>query len=327
VLDYLHERGHESTAAVLLKGIAERAHLEPKLSVYLDKYERDPMQASRVTASKRRDGMFRATPYFHSTYDIPEISSAILNGQIDTAISLLRRYFPETIDEDLSQAKYDESPWSSMEVTRPHLLIISLRMQAFVESFRSKPLPNSPSPEPTEPESPPEDAMSSPEHFEPADERMLLEAQRIWTAVGQLQDPSERKQYQTAMKNVSELLGYHVPEKSPAARLFSQRRRHYLAEQVDTAILSECPSLSQSSFLTLTVPLGVLGLPRYSDLEWTVRQLNAVTRLLHDYEMPLPSRSQRPEGLRSPSPERGRTLGKGVIRDMDMDDVSAASQD
>lgn len=205
---------------------------------------------------------------------IAEIKAYILSGRIDDAIELLNEHFPALLSSAKAQRGEDRtaahqglesyvgknSKQGTFCTTRkdyvaPHSvdpahLSINLRIQAFIEMCRTVPLPYKPPhrnkenlstgvPEPSQQQ----DVRSSGKVVR--DDMVLLsKAQKLYTLVNMLPNPSDHERYHQELKDVAGLLAYKVPEASSSSKYMSQQRREAVAEQIDSAILSKCSTTS-----------------------------------------------------------------------------------
>jgi hypothetical protein len=142
----------------------------------------------------------------------------------------------------------------------PAHLYLELRILAFIEASRTKPLLYEPlrppcfDPEPTPRMSPsknirdPSDEHDGDVHLS----RLLTLVYELYDCSQALQDPRERAEYQRQLSAVSSLLAYKVPEQSPMARYLSQERRQVVADEINNAILCLLSLLLITTIETLT---------------------------------------------------------------------------
>ena len=196
----------------------------------------------------------------------------ILTGRIDEATALLNTYFPSVLSENVddvnatsASGKLEYLPSTSVN---PAHLALNLRIQAFIEAARTKPLlyypPGSKTPLPHPPllsgsakhaeSSEDEDADMS-EPSEEATAQLLHRAQSLYSETNQLTRPEDRAQYLHELGKVGGLLAYPKPEGSPLDEYMRQHRREGVADQIDGAILCECltPSCLRLSATRATV--------------------------------------------------------------------------
>ncbi|KAI0709243.1 CTLH/CRA C-terminal to lish motif domain-containing protein [Earliella scabrosa] len=233
-----------------------------------------------------------------------EIRMHILTGRIDEATALLNTYFPSVLSENVddvnatsASGKLEYLPSTSVN---PAHLALNLRIQAFIEAARTKPLlyypPGSKTPLPHPPllsgsakhaeSSEDEDADMS-EPSEEATAQLLHRAQSLYSETNQLTRPEDRAQYLHELGKVGGLLAYPKPEGSPLDEYMRQHRREGVADQIDGAILyrAKRPTISRIELYT-----------RYTATVWG---------MLHDQGITVPPRSAWPAGVslppRSPS--------------------------
>jgi hypothetical protein len=70
-------------------------------------------------------------------------------------------------------------------------------------------------------------------------ESMILQGQKLYALLDQIDHPAEKDLYKKELVNVGALLAYPEPETSPLARYLSMERREAVAEQINKAILSQ----------------------------------------------------------------------------------------
>jgi hypothetical protein len=195
-----------------------------------------------------------------------EVQTSILSGRIDDAINCLNANFPFTLPssststfaeaESSTPTEAEERSQSKLVKTvlpftvEPAHLYLDLRILAFIEESRTKPLPY-PFTIPTVSDSELTVRISPPSNFrDPSGEadgdahldRLLKHVHEIYDCAQALQDPHERAEYQHELSAVSGLLAYKVPEQSPMAKYLTQERREAVADEMNNAIL--CTSFS-----------------------------------------------------------------------------------
>ena len=195
-----------------------------------------------------------------------DVQTSILSGRIDDAIDCLNANFPFTLPsssaatfadaESSTPTEAEERSQSKLVKTvlpftvEPAHLYLDLRILAFIEASRTKPLPY-PFTIPNVSDSELTIRISPPNNFrDPSDEadgdahldRLLKHVHEIYDCAQALQDPHERAEYQHELSAVSGLLAYKVPEQSPMAKYLAQERREAVADEMNSAIL--CTSLS-----------------------------------------------------------------------------------
>ena len=146
----------------------------------------------------------------------------------------------------------------------PLHLNLNLRILAFTEACRTIPLPYPPpSPISSLTGSPPSDVdtdiddgdepvptlglipneaidpVAHDQHFS----NLITRIQKLYVLTNALPRESDRKTYAEELDQVSGLLAYKLPEKSPMARYLSQGRREAVADQINAAVLCESSSL------------------------------------------------------------------------------------
>ena len=187
-----------------------------------------------------------------------DVQVSILSGRIDDAIDCLNTNFPSTLPSSISTHD-DPGPStptgepSQMKIVKtvfpftvePAQLHLDLRILAFIEASRTKPLPY-PLREPVA-----SDTVLTPRNFQPNNlrdpsgemdgdahlARLLKHVHGLYDRVQTLQDPHERAEYQHELSAVSGLLAYKVPEQSPMAKYLIQERREVVADEINSAIL------------------------------------------------------------------------------------------
>jgi CTLH/CRA C-terminal to LisH motif domain len=190
-----------------------------------------------------------------------DIQTNILSGRIDDAIDLLNANFPSTLSA-MSTSAATESVTPSLENSKlklvktvlpftvePAHLYLELRILAFIEASRTKPLPYEPLRPPSLDLEPTPRISPSNNLRDPSGEldgdahlsRLLKHVYELYDCSQALQDPHERAGYQHELSAVSSLLAYKVPEQSPMAKYLSQERRQVVADEINSAILCLSP--------------------------------------------------------------------------------------
>lgn len=127
----------------------------------------------------------------------------------------------------------------------PARLYLDLRILAFIEASRTKPLPY-PLTEPVASDPGLTPRISQPNNLRDASgemdgdahlARLLKHVHELYDCVQALQDPHERAKIQLELSSVSGLLAYKVPEQSPMAKYLTQERREVVANEINSAIL------------------------------------------------------------------------------------------
>ena len=186
---------------------------------------------------------------------VVEIYTRILSGNIEEAIALLERYFPNVLtpeDRVLREATHSTVPQPVLRyipptTVEPHHLRLNLHMQMFIEAARTVPLPYrsemgeintaSPSYRPRRQRvsqfSPSERAADEP------DAGLLEHAKDLISEAQMLPEPDDRSKFIVEIANgLCALLAYPIPEKIEAMQSYlSYERREGVANQIDNAIL------------------------------------------------------------------------------------------
>jgi hypothetical protein len=187
-----------------------------------------------------------------------DVQVSILSGRIDDAIDCLNANFPSTlppsipIREDAGPSTPTGEPSQSKTVktvlpftVEPARLYLDLRILAFIEASRTKPLPYpltesvASNPVLTPRISPPNNLrdpsgeMDGDAHLA----RLLKHVHEIYDCAQALQDPQKRAETQHELSAVSGLLAYKVPEQSPMAKYLTQDRREAVSNEINSAIL------------------------------------------------------------------------------------------
>ena len=176
------------------------------------------------------------------------IHAHIVAGQVDEATDLLNEHFPSVLSGTTPQRQKPAAPHEQVvnktEYTTPTStdsahLSLNLRILSFIEACRTTPLEHpeqTPVPPMCEPGSPSVDVQEDPASL---DKKMMLlsKAQKLFGLANMLDKSGDRTVYLEELNNVSGLLAYKVPEKSPIAKYLSQERREAVADQVNRAIL------------------------------------------------------------------------------------------
>ncbi|KAG6866989.1 hypothetical protein C0991_003905 [Blastosporella zonata] len=165
-------------------------------------------------------------------------------GNIEHAIALLNSHFPQV----LHQLKNPDPPHHRRISdaityscpTHPHHLALNLRIQAFIEACRTRPLPFPP----------PDDNhihTDQPTLDLNASILLLNKAKKLLAHAQMLPNPADRALYSRELNNVGGLLAYQVPENSPIRKYMAQDRRDAVADQIHCAILEHAGICSISS--------------------------------------------------------------------------------
>ncbi|EGN93267.1 hypothetical protein SERLA73DRAFT_189809 [Serpula lacrymans var. lacrymans S7.3] len=230
-----------------------------------------------------------------------DIRLCILSGQVDEAITLLNKHFPNVLDLSEVETRMpgqNESASKRAEYVLPNTvhpahLSLNLHILAFIEACRTIPLLYTP-PEPSSKmafESVPKvtDTTNVAEDDEQHQMDLLSRAQKLNTEAGRLEKSTDQDLYLKELENVVGLLAYKDPERSPMSKYMSQERRGRVADQIDGAIL----------FHTNHPPI--------SRLEFGVRFTHTLWAILHDLQVKAPPSSSRPTGLRLPPVSQSST--------------------
>lgn len=192
-----------------------------------------------------------------------DVQVSILSGRIDDAIDCLNVNFPSTLPSSIS-TREDAGPstptgeTSQSKVVKtvlpftvePAHLYLDLRILAFIEASRTKPLPypltESIASDPVlTPRISPPNNLRDPSGEMDGDAhlaRLLKHVHELYECAQALQDPHRRAETQHELSAVSSLLAYKVPEQSPMAKYLTQERREVVANEINSAILRVSPS-------------------------------------------------------------------------------------
>ncbi|KAH9966760.1 CTLH/CRA C-terminal to lish motif domain-containing protein [Russula dissimulans] len=233
-----------------------------------------------------------------------DVQTSILSGCIDDAIDSLNANFPSTLPSSIS-THADTEPSTPREdpsqsklvktvlpfAVEPAQLYLDLRILAFIEASRTKPLPY-PLTKPTSSDAELTPRISPPNNFrDPSGEeggdahlaRLLKHVHELYDCAQALQDPHERAEYQLQLSTVSSLLAYKVPEQSPMAKYLTQERREVVADEVNSAILHRA------------------GSPPISYLELFVRYNTVIWNYMNEHEFRVAPSRRWPTGIALPS--------------------------
>jgi len=287
VLDYLFHAGYVGTARAILK----ETNLGETISITSTGGQRSYSNGSSINSWSEPDGI---QLMLSSIVRRKKITDRILCGRIAEAREMLNAYFPSVLNEDIevdnpatlgqtsskvasdSGTSLSTESESQLSTFEPHIssinpahLSLNLRIHAFVESFRTEPLPyppNSSVSTDTDTAMNVDTELGTSEEEKVKLENLLKEAHRLWNEVNSIKEEADRKMYQAEMMNVANLLAYNKPETSPAASYLHQNRRQAVADQIESAILYR------------------EGLSPSSRIEHLARQTQAVFRLLYEKE-------------------------------------------
>ena len=196
-----------------------------------------------------------------------DVQTSILSGLVDDAIDLLDTNFPTILSstptgscsESTAATRVEQSPSLAFTIEPAHLYL-DLRILAFIEASRTKPLqhsstrPSTSDPDPILRVSPRSNIrdLSSEVDGDAHLSRLLKHVYELYDCAQALQDPHERAQYQHELSDVSSLLAYKVPEQSPMAKYLTQERRQVVADEINSAILRSLLFASTATVETLT---------------------------------------------------------------------------
>ena len=187
-----------------------------------------------------------------------DVQVSILSGRIDDAIDCLNANFPSTLPSSISTPENagpstpTGEPSQSKTVKTvfpftvdPARLYLDLRILAFIEASRTRPLPypliESVASAPVlNPRMSPPNNLRDPSGIMDGDAhlaRLLKHVHELYECAQALQDPQKRAETQHELSTVSGLLAYKVPEQSPMAKHLTQERREVVANEINSAIL------------------------------------------------------------------------------------------
>ena len=254
-----------------------------------------------------------------------DVQVSILSGRIDDAIDSLNTNFPSTLPssisthEDAGPSTPTGEPSQSKVVktvlpftVEPALLHLDLRIQAFIEASRTKPLPY-PFTEPIASDPVLTPRISPPNNFrDPSGEvdgdahlaRLLKHVHELYDCAQALQDPHERAEYQHELSAVSGLLVYKVPEQSPMAKYLTQERREVVADEINSAILRMSFSPPVTRRIVDVSDADRAGCPPISYLELYVRYNTVIWNYMNEHEFRVALSRRWPTGvILSPRPQ------------------------
>lgn len=229
-----------------------------------------------------------------------DVQVSILSGRIDDAIDCLNANFPSTLPSPTS-SRGDAGPStptgepSQSNIVKtvlpftvePAHLYLDLRILAFIEASRTKPLPY-PFTEPVASDFVLIPRISPPNNLrDPSGEmdgdahlaRLLKHVHELYDCAQALQDPHERAETQHELSAVSGLLAYKVPEQSPMAKYLTQERREVVADEINSAILYRA------------------GSPPISYLELYVRYNTVIWNYMNEHEFRVAPSRRWPTGV------------------------------
>ncbi|KAI0797987.1 CTLH/CRA C-terminal to lish motif domain-containing protein [Abortiporus biennis] len=284
VFDYLCHSSYTETARAFVRDSAVK-HLDADGDELMST---DDVEETDILATTLED---RISPALLRK----DIRTNILSGRIDDAINLLNRHFPSVLAENTMDTTHHEPPSNEKNTSSlqyipstsvdPHHLRINLRIHAFIEAARTRPLPyNPPGTTPLSPQQylkhqPTTSLFSEDIEFDSQKRELICRAQNLYSEANSLASPSDRAKYLAVLGDVGGLLAYSHPEESPMAPYLSQERREAIADQVEAAIFYH------------------LKQPPISNIELCIRQTSAVWEKLHKFKYPLPPPSRRPPDI------------------------------
>lgn len=225
-----------------------------------------------------------------------DVQTSILSGRVDDAIDLLDTNFPpilsstpaSTCSQSTLATRVEQAPSLAFTVEPAHLYL-DLRILAFIEVSRTKPLLFSPARPTSDPEpilrvSPQSNIrdLSSEVDGDAHLSQLLKHVYELYDCAQALQDPHERVEYQRELSAVSGLLAFKVPEQSPMAKYLTQERRQVVADEINSAILHHA------------------GSPPISYLELYVRYNTVIWNYMNENDFRVPPRGW-PNGIALPS--------------------------
>jgi hypothetical protein len=232
---------------------------------------------------------------------LSEIRDHLLSGRVENARSLLTTYFPSVLASDPpSPTQSSLSPPSALSplppptfphsLSGPHLSL-NLRIQAFIESVRTRPLYH---PSIT-------DTTTEPPFPAPGQAHVLFVAQSLFKVANQLPEPEDRALYLKELTNVSALMAYTTPETSPVSKYLGIERRIAVADQINSAVLREYRGHIISSLL-LTISAERTSHPPMPPIEHIVRHTSFLWSYMNENKVGMPPPTTYPPGLLPPPP-------------------------
>ncbi|KAF9075188.1 CTLH/CRA C-terminal to lish motif domain-containing protein [Rhodocollybia butyracea] len=230
VLEYLAHSGYTNSARAFIRDSAVR-------HINIDGDEAmEPPEASGLSPS--------SSELLESTLKQAElrkqIRSELLCGRISEATDLLNKYFPGVLSLS-TPLRFEETliTSSNMDYVAPNSvypahLVLNLRIQAFVEACRTRPL-EAVDDESVHTSKLPHSGHDTIDHQ--AAEALLKSARKLHALVQMLPSKEDISRYMKELECVLGLLAYRVPEDSPVSEYLSQDRREAVADQIDHAIL------------------------------------------------------------------------------------------
>ncbi|KAN0140726.1 CTLH/CRA C-terminal to LisH motif domain containing protein [Lactarius tabidus] len=296
ILDYLVQRCYTRTA---------RAFAADSTVQLLDA---DGDEICRPSGEEDPPGVTEET--LHQADLRRDVQTSILSGRVDDTIDLLDTNFPSilsstpasTCSQPTIATRVEQAPSLDFTIEPAHLYL-DLRILAFIEVSRTKPLlfsstrPTS-DPDPILRVSPQSNIrdLSSEVDGDAHLSRLLKHVYELYDCAQALQDPHERAEYQHELSAVSSLLAYKVPEQSPMAKYLTQERRQVVADEINSAILHHAGS-PPISYLELYVRYNTVIWNYMNEREFRVPPRGWPT------EIPLPL---RPQSILSSAPASGK---------------------
>ena len=263
ILDYLVQRCYTRTARAFAADSTIR-HLDADGDEL--RRPRGEDDSSGITEDALHQADLRQSAYsFLTLCSLPhrrdtthlDVQVSILSGRIDDAIDCLNTSFPSTLPSSISTGDAGPStptgePSQSKTIktvypftVEPARLYLDLRVLAFIEASRTKPLPypltESVASDPAlTRRDPPPNNFRDPSGETAGDAhlaRLLKHVHELYACAQALQDPGKRAETLRELSAVSSLLAYKVPEQSPMAKYLTQERREVVANEINSAIL------------------------------------------------------------------------------------------
>ncbi|KAF9053799.1 hypothetical protein BDZ89DRAFT_1004845 [Hymenopellis radicata] len=261
VLDYLSHQCYTRTARAFAKDSAVR-HLDADGDEVMSPDDEPSLpQLSEVVLEKAN---LRA-----------QVRAALLAGKVDEATDLLNKHFPTVLNADDStprSAPLSVTVYVASTSVEPSHLTLNLRIQSFIESCRTVPLPYPPADAGSET---PKSQKRTSQALDDDDPKaldqqtaLLKSAQKLY-ALASLLFPPDREKYIKELGSVLGILAYKIPEESSVSKYLSQERRAAVAEQINSAILYRS------------------GLPVIPKVELVTRRTSTLWGFCHDLHVPV----------------------------------------
>ncbi|TRM62666.1 hypothetical protein BD626DRAFT_548509 [Schizophyllum amplum] len=241
VLDYLCHSGYANTARALARGSAA-----PRLDADGDEIMSSAPDAAPLPEDALREARTRE-----------EIRHHLLCGEVDAATEVLAREFPSVLSAEAETLVAAGPSSANAYVPRtsvdPAHLVLNLRIQAFIEACRTRPLAG--------PGADSTDALPP----QLSEEELIAKGTKLYALAKRLPSARDRRTYEEELGHVSALLLYRPPEDERSlAKYMSQARRAAVAEQINSAILYRA------------------GRPVISRLEHYTRYTSTIWSFMHD---------------------------------------------